>query len=68
MGGRPQRAGPNGRDQEEIHTVEPLESVQKDGKTVVTNHLTGNFSGSPVNLEFVFGLEGNKIASLEIRG
>jgi len=35
-------------------------------KTVVTNRLTGNFPGSPVNLEFVFRLEGNKIASLEI--
>jgi len=50
------------------HTVEPLESVQKDGKTFVTNRLAGNFPGSPVNLEFVFGLEDNKIASLEIRG
>jgi ketosteroid isomerase-like protein len=50
------------------HTVEPLESVQKDGKTVVTSRVAGNFPGSPVTLEFVFGLEGNKIASLEIRG
>jgi hypothetical protein len=50
------------------HTVEPLESAQKDGKTVVTSRVAGNFPGSPVNLEFVFGLEGNKIASLEIRG
>ena len=36
------------------------------GKTVVTNRVGGNFRGSPVNLEFVFGLERNKIASLEI--
>ncbi len=50
------------------HTVEPLESAQKDGKTVVMSRVAGNFPGSPVNLEFVFGLEGNKIASLEIRG
>ena len=50
------------------HTVEPLESVQKGGKTVVTNRISGNFPGSPVNLRFVFGLEGSKIASLEIRG
>jgi hypothetical protein len=49
------------------HTVEPLASVQEDGKTVVTNRLATNFPGSPVNLEFVFWLEGNKIASLEIR-
>ena len=50
------------------HTVEPLASVQEGGKTVVTNRVAGNFPGSPVNLEFVFGLERNKIASLEIRG
>jgi hypothetical protein len=49
------------------HTVEPLACVREDGKTVVTNRVAGNFPGSPVNLEFVFGLEGNKIASLEIR-
>jgi len=48
------------------HGVEPLKSVQKDGKTVVTNRLTGNFPGSPINVEFVFRLKGNKIASLEI--
>ena len=30
------------------HTVEPLESAQKDGKTVVTSRVAGNFPGSPV--------------------
>jgi ketosteroid isomerase-like protein len=49
------------------HTVQPLASAQKDGKTIVTNRLTGNFPGSPIELEFVYTLEGNKIASLEIR-
>ena len=49
------------------HTVEPLASAQKDGKTIVTNRLTGNFPGSPIELEFVFTLDGDKIASLEIR-
>jgi ketosteroid isomerase-like protein len=48
------------------HTVEPLGAVQKDDKTIVTNRLTGNFPGSPIELEFVFTLDGNKIASLEI--
>ena len=48
------------------HTVEPLLCVQKDGKTIVTNRLTGNFPGSPIELEFVFTLTGDKIASLEI--
>ncbi len=49
------------------HTVEPLASAQQDGKIIVTNRLTGNFPGSPIELEFVFTLDGNKIASLEIR-
>jgi ketosteroid isomerase-like protein len=48
------------------HTIEPLASAQKDGKTIVTNRLTGNFPGSPIELEFVFTLDGDKIASLEI--
>jgi ketosteroid isomerase-like protein len=48
------------------HTIEPIESVQKDGRTIVTNRLSGNFPGSPIELEFVFTLDGDKIASLEI--
>jgi hypothetical protein len=48
------------------HTVEPISSIQKDDKTIVTNRLIGNFPGSPIELEFVFTLYGNKIASLEI--
>ncbi len=49
------------------HTVDPL-SVKKDrGKFIVTNRLTGNFPGSPIELEFVFTLEGDKIVALEIR-
>ena len=48
------------------HTVEPLGSVQKDDKTIVTNRLTGNFPGSPIELEFVFTLDRDKIAALEI--
>ena len=48
------------------HTVEPLGFAQKDGKAVVTNRLTGNFPGSPIELEFVFTLDGSKIAALEI--
>jgi len=48
------------------HTIEPLASTQKDGKTIVTNRLTGNFPGSPIELEFVFTLDGDEIAALEI--
>jgi hypothetical protein len=48
------------------HTIEPLASTQKDGKIIVTNRLAGNFPGSPIELEFVFTLDRNKIAALEI--
>jgi hypothetical protein len=41
-------------------------SEEQDGKTVVTCHLVGNFPGSPVDLRFLFDLEGDKIASLEV--
>src|SRR5258706_3239816 len=42
------------------HTVEPLASAQKDGKTIVTNRLTGNVPGIPIDLQFIFKLDGNK--------
>jgi phosphoribosylamine-glycine ligase len=45
---------------------EPLACEQKNGTIIVTSRLTGNFPGSPVSLRFCFGLEGDKIASLEI--
>ena len=48
------------------YTSEPFACEQKDGKFVVTSRLTGNFPGSPVNLRFFFGLDGDKIVSLEI--
>ena len=48
------------------HTVDPLSVSEKDGRFIVTNRLTGNFPGSPIELEFVFTLEGDKIVSLEI--
>lgn len=48
------------------YTSEPLAVEQKDGGYVVTSRLTGNFPGSPVNLQFAFRLERGKIASLQI--
>lgn len=48
------------------YTSEPFVSEGKDGKTVVTSHLVGNFPGSPVDLRYFFELDGDKIASLEI--
>ena len=48
------------------YTSVPFACEEKDGKTIVTSRLTGNFPGSPVDLRFFFGLEGEKIAFLEI--
>jgi hypothetical protein len=48
------------------YTSEPFASQEKDGKTVVTSHLVGDFPGSPVDLRYFFELDGDKIASLEI--
>jgi NAD(P)-dependent dehydrogenase (short-subunit alcohol dehydrogenase family) len=48
------------------YTCEPFACEQKDGQTVVTSHLAGNFPGSPIDLRFFFQLEGDKISSLEI--
>ena len=48
------------------HTVDPLRIAERDGKFVVTNRLTGNFPGSPIELDFAFTIEGDKIVSLEI--
>jgi hypothetical protein len=48
------------------YSCEPLACEEKDGKTVITCHLVGNFPGSPVDLRFFFKLEGDKIASLEV--
>lgn len=48
------------------HTVDPLRISEQDGKYIVTNRLTGNFPGSPIELDFVFTIKGDKIISLEI--
>jgi ketosteroid isomerase-like protein len=49
------------------HTTKPVACVQRGGKTVVSARLTGNFPGSPVDLQFAFEVEAGKIVSLEIR-
>jgi len=48
------------------YTSEPIISEERDGRTVVTSHLVGNFPGSPVDLRYFFKLEGDKISALEI--
>ena len=48
------------------YTSIPLTMERTDGRTVVTSRVSGSFPGSPVDLRYVFELEGGKIASLEI--
>ncbi len=48
------------------YTTEPFASRPEAGLTVVTAHVVGNFPGSPVDLRYAFGLEGDKIASLRV--
>jgi hypothetical protein len=38
-----------------------------ESRTIVTGKVSGNFPNSPVTLEHIFRLDGDKIASLEIR-
>ena len=48
------------------YSSEPFALEHRNGTTVVTSRLTGNFPGSPVDLRFLFRLEHGKIAFLEI--
>ena len=48
------------------YTSEPLSLEREDGAHVVTSRISGDFPGSPVDLQFRFGLESGLIASLEI--
>ncbi len=50
-----------------VYTSEPLDLEVRDGTQIVTSRVTGNFPGSPIDLRYVFRLEGDEIASLEIR-
>src|SRR5260221_14469626 len=43
------------------HTIEALKFLEKDGKNIVTNRLTGNFPGSPIEVEFFFIVRGDKL-------
>ncbi|KPF64888.1 nuclear transport factor 2 family protein [Porphyrobacter sp. AAP60] len=48
------------------YTVEPFALAHDGGRIMVTSHLAGNFPGSPVDLRYLFALEGDLIAALEI--
>jgi SnoaL-like domain len=49
------------------HTVVPLSATDGDGAIVVLCQVVGDFPGSPVELQHVFRLDDEAIASLEIR-
>ncbi|QVM84135.1 DUF4440 domain-containing protein [Novosphingobium decolorationis] len=49
------------------YTVEPF-SIEVDAdRIVVTNHLEGDFPGSPADLRYLIVLKGVKISALEIK-
>lgn len=48
------------------YTVEPFFITTEHGKTHVTSRVSGDFPGSPVELQYVFVVAGDKIAQLEI--
>lgn len=49
------------------HTVAPISSTVRDGATIVVGRVAGDFPNSPIELDHIFRLEGDKIASLDIR-
>lgn len=49
-----------------IYTVTPFDITRDSDRVVVTSHLEGDFPGSPVNLRYIFELDGEMIAALEI--
>jgi hypothetical protein len=48
------------------YTVEPFSIATEGGKTQVKSRVSGDFPGSPVELQYVFVVAGDKIAELEI--
>ncbi|MXP43007.1 nuclear transport factor 2 family protein [Allopontixanthobacter sediminis] len=48
------------------YNSEPFAVSEEGGRTIVTSHLSGNFPGSPVDVRYLFTIEGGKIARLEI--
>jgi len=49
------------------HTVEPLGLSMQDGRVVVLSIISGEFPGSPIRVEHIFKIDGERITSLEIR-
>lgn len=47
-------------------TIEVVDVAQANGKTTLSGRVSGDFPGSPATLRYVFSLQGDKIARLEI--
>ena len=47
-------------------TVEALEVAHSDDRTILTCRVSGSFPGSPIELRYVFTLNGEKIERLDI--
>lgn len=48
------------------YSVDLLKCEARGRQFIVTGRVTGNFPGSPVDLRYMFSLEHDKIAALEI--
>jgi SnoaL-like domain len=49
------------------YLLQPVNAQTHGDKVVLRARLTGEFPGSPVDLDYIFKLSNDKIASLEIR-
>ena len=48
------------------YTIEPVDRVERDGQTILTATLTGDFPGSPVDLIYEFTIADGAISALSI--
>ncbi|PYR42449.1 MAG: polyketide cyclase [Acidobacteria bacterium] len=48
------------------HSVEPISSTVRDDASIVVGRVAGDFPNSPIELDHIFRLDGDRIASLEI--
>ena len=49
------------------YSIDPVRLETRNGDTILTATLTGDFPGSPITLHYTFRVTGSRIASLEIR-
>ena len=47
--------------------LRPVRVAEKEGELVLTAEISGTFEGSPIELDFYFTIEGDKIAALSIQ-